>query len=200
MHQSVGTMSLPQPTLPAWQQNPQSNLRPQLLAQPNPNPNNRPVQSIQIVETLEIGADLRECNDLHLRSGRIIETEGDKTVQVEDQLPREQLSQQEDVNKQQTHNQATTPSPPFPKRFVIPRPIQYPDFDILGESQNLYIKSPFLQAIQDIPIYAKTIKESCIKRPRRNIIDNPRVQVVGTLSDHCQVRKHLLSMRTQETQ
>lgn len=64
MHQRVGTILLPQPTLPALQQNPQSNLRPQLPSQPNPNPNNEPVQSVQIVETPEIGADLRECNDL----------------------------------------------------------------------------------------------------------------------------------------
>eukprot|EP00253_Pinus_taeda_P036590 PITA_36590 len=157
--------------------------QPRQTAQPNPNPNNRPVQALQILETPEEGPDLRECNDLRLRSGRIIQTEGNKTVQIEDQLPREHLSQEEDINRQQTHNQATTPSPLFPERLVIPRPIQKPNFDILGELQNLYIKIPFLQAIQDIPIYAKTIKELCIKRPRRNIIDNPRVQVVGTLSD-----------------
>ena len=150
MYHPAGTIPLPQPTLPALQQNPQSNLRPQLPAQPDPNPNNRQVQSIQIIESPEPGPDLRECNDLQLRSGRIIETEGDKTVDIEDQLPREHQSQQEDVNKQQTHNQATTSSPPFPERLAIPRSIQYPDFDILGELQNLYIKIPFLQAIQDI--------------------------------------------------
>ena len=47
----------------------------------------------------------------------------------------------------------------------------------------MYIKIPFLQAIQDIPIYTKTIKELCIKKPRRNITNNSRVKVVGTLSD-----------------
>ncbi len=104
MLQPVGTIPLPQPTLPALQQNPQSNLRPQLPAQPNPNPNNRSVQSVQIIETLEVEVDLRECSDLQLRSGRIIETKGDKIVHVENQLPREHLSQEEDVNKQQTHN------------------------------------------------------------------------------------------------
>eukprot|EP00253_Pinus_taeda_P033108 PITA_33108 len=109
--------------------------------------------------------------------------EGNKTVRIEDQLPREHLSQEEDVNRQQTQNQATISSPPFPERLVIPRPIQQPNFDILGELQNLYIKIPFLQAIQDILIYAKTIKVLCIKRLRRNVIDNLRVQVVGTLSD-----------------
>eukprot|EP00253_Pinus_taeda_P021239 PITA_21239 len=165
----------------ALQQNPQSNLRPQLLAQPNPNPNNRPVQSLQIIETSEIGPYLRECNDLQLRSGRIIETEGDKTVHIEDQLPIEQPPQQEGVNKEQT--QASTSSPPFSERLVMPRPVQYLDFDILGELQNMYIKIPFLQAIQDISIYAKTIKELCIKKSRRNTTTNPRVQVVGTLSD-----------------
>jgi len=35
-----------QPTLPALQQNPQSNLILQLPAQPNPNPNNRLVKSV----------------------------------------------------------------------------------------------------------------------------------------------------------
>eukprot|EP00253_Pinus_taeda_P005832 PITA_05832 len=179
----VGNIPFPQPTLPSLQQNPQSNLRPQLPAQPNPNPNNRPVQALQILETPEEGPDLRECNDLQLISGCIIQTKGNKTDQIEDQLPREHLSQEEDVNRQQIHNQTTTSSPPFPERLVIPRPIQQPNFDILGELQILYIKIPFLQTIQDIPIYAKTIKELCIKIPRRNIIDNPRVQVFDTFSD-----------------
>ena len=47
----------------------------------------------------------------------------------------------------------------------------------------MYIKIPFLQAIQDIPIYVKTIKELCVKKPRRNAANNSRVQVVGTLFD-----------------
>jgi len=158
-------------------------MRPKLPAQPNPNPNNRSVQSLQIIESLEIGPDPRECNDLQLRSRHIIETEGDKIVHIEDQLPREQSLQQEGVNNEQTHIQESTSSPPFPERLVISRPIQCPDFDILGELQNLYIRIPFLQAIQDIPIYTKTIKELCIKKSRRNTTTNPRVQVVGTLSD-----------------
>jgi len=88
MHQPVATILLPQPTLPVLQQNPQSSLRPQLPTQPNPNPNKRLVQFVEIVETSEIGADLRDCNGLQLRSRRIIETEGDKTAHVENQLPK----------------------------------------------------------------------------------------------------------------
>lgn len=137
------------------QQNPESNLRLQLPPQPNPNPNNRPVQALQIIESAEIWPELKECYDLQLRSGHIIETKGDKTTHIEDQLQTEHPLQQEE---EQTHK-INTPSPPFPKRLVMPRPVQHPDFDILGELQNLYIRILFLQAIQDIPIYAKTIKE-----------------------------------------
>eukprot|EP00253_Pinus_taeda_P036271 PITA_36271 len=183
MNQPVATIPLPEPTLPALQQNPQSNLRPQLLAQPNPNPNNRPVQFVQIIETPELETDLKECNDLQLRSGRIIGTKGDKNVQFENQLPTEQPLQEEDVVRKQTHDQETTSSPPFPERLIIPRPIEHPDFDILGELKNLYIKIPLLQAIQDILVYANTIKELCIKKPRMRITNNPTVQVVGTLFD-----------------
>jgi len=98
-----------------------------------------------------------------LRCGRIIETEGDKIVQVEKQLPIEQPSHKKDMTRQQIHDLATTSYPPFPEILIIPRPIQHLDFDILRELRNLYIKIPLLQAIQDIPIYAKTIKELCIK-------------------------------------
>lgn len=90
MNQATGTIPLPQPTLPTpytIQKNPLSNLRPQLPAQPNPNPNNKLVQFLQIIKTPELETGLSECNELQLRSGRIIETKGDKNIQVESQLP-----------------------------------------------------------------------------------------------------------------
>jgi len=62
-------------------------------------------------------------------------------------------------------------------------PIEHPDFDLLGELKNICIKIPLLQAIQDIPIYAKTIKELCIKKSVRKTKITPIVHVVGTLSD-----------------
>lgn len=65
---------------------------------------------------------------------------------------------------------------------MIPRPIEYPNFDLLGELKNICIKIPLLQAIQDITIYAKTIKELCIKNSMRKIKITPTVHVVGTLS------------------
>jgi len=185
MNQPDGTIPLPQSTLPTsftLQQNPQSNLRPQLPAQPNLNPNNRPVQSVQIIKTSELEIDVRECKNLQLMSGCIIETERDKNAQVENQLPVEKLLQEEDVVRQQNHDQSTMSSPTFPEQLIIPRPIEDPDFDLLEELRNLCIKIRLLQAMQDIP-YAKTIKELCIRKPMRRIKTNTAVQVVGTLSD-----------------
>ena len=49
----MGAGTQNQPMLPApylVQHNQQPTIRPQLPAQPNPNPNNRPVQLIQIIE------------------------------------------------------------------------------------------------------------------------------------------------------
>jgi hypothetical protein len=59
----------------------------------------------------------------------------------------------------------------------------YPNFDIIGELENLYVKIPLLQALQDTPIYAKIIKELCGKKPIRNVNNPSTVHVVGALSD-----------------
>ena len=95
----------------------------------------------------------------------------------------EQTPQRENTVTQKSHEQIITFSPPFPERLIIPCPIEYPDFDLLGELKNLCVKMPLLQAIQDIPIYAKTIKESCTKKYTRKIKVTPTIHVVRTLSD-----------------
>lgn len=99
-----------------------------------------------------------------------------KSLNVDDQ-------QGEDTVRQKTPKQIITPSPPFLKRLMIPCQIEYPNFDLLGELKNIYIKIPFLQAIQDILIYAKTIKELCIKKSVRKTKITPTVHVVGLLSN-----------------
>ena len=66
---------------------------------------------------------------------------------------------------------------------MTPKPIVYLDFYLLGELQNIIIKIPLLHAIQDIPIYDKTIKELCTKKPVRKTKTSPTVHVTGTLSD-----------------
>jgi hypothetical protein len=60
-----------------------------------------------------------------------------------------------------------TKAPPYPDRLIIEKPTSRTEFDILNELKNIYVKIIFLQAIKDIPIYSKVVKELCIKKPGR---------------------------------
>jgi hypothetical protein len=57
-----------------------------------------------------------------------------------------------------------------------------PAFNLLGELQNLYVKIPLLQALRDVPIYARTMRDICVKKPSRKIKDPLIVHVMGDLS------------------
>jgi hypothetical protein len=56
-----------------------------------------------------------------------------------------------------------------------------PAFNLLGELQNLYIKIPLLQALRDVPIYARTMQDICVKKPGRKTKDPLIVHVMGDL-------------------
>ena len=58
-----------------------------------------------------------------------------------------------------------------------------PEFDLLGELQNLFVKIPLLQAMKDVPIYAKTLREYCSKKPAKKTKDPLTIHVMGKLSD-----------------
>lgn len=51
----------------------------------------------------------------------------------------------------------------------------------MGELKNICTKIPLLQAIQDISIYARTIKELCAKKSVRKTKITPIVHVIRTL-------------------
>ena len=53
--------------------------------------------------------------------------------------------------------------PPFLKWLAIEKPVVCPKYDIMNELKNICVKISLLQAIKDIPIYSKVIKELCIK-------------------------------------
>ena len=44
------------------------------------------------------------------------------------------------------------------------------------------MKIPLPQAIKDIPIYTKAIKELCLKRPAKKRLDSQTIQVIGNLA------------------
>jgi len=61
-----------------------------------------------------------------------------------------------------------TKDPPYPQRLVEPRMTSQPETDFLKELQNLCVRIPLLQALKEVPIYAKIVTDLCIKKPRRN--------------------------------
>ena len=72
-------------------------------------------------------------------------------------------------------------NPPYAERLAIEKPI-LPENDLEVQLRNLCVKIPLLQAIKDIPILAKTIKELCLKKPGRKRKQPTKIQVVGKLA------------------
>ena len=64
----------------------------------------------------------------------------------------------------------------------ITKTMELPSFNLLGELENLHVKIPLLQLIRGVPIYAKTVRDLCIRRPERKPRDPLTVHVVGDLS------------------
>ena len=65
---------------------------------------------------------------------------------------------------------------------MLPRTGGKSQFNLLGELRNLYVKIPLLQALQDVPIYARIVWDLCTKRTGRKPRDPPTVHVIGNLS------------------
>ena len=57
-----------------------------------------------------------------------------------------------------------------------------PQFNLLGELKNLYVKIPLLQALQDVTIYARTVRDLCTRRLGKKPMDPPTIHVIGKLS------------------
>ena len=58
-----------------------------------------------------------------------------------------------------------------------------PQFNLLGELKNIYVKIPLLWALQNVPIYAITIWDMCTRKLGRKPMDPPIVHVIGKLSE-----------------
>jgi hypothetical protein len=152
---------------------------------------------MQIIENVDGEINSVGCNKLWLRSGCIISPERNNIHQDKENENNVQLAitpstvvimeeTEEEGNtvEQWNPNEDVTPPCLFPKILMIEKPSVYHNFDIIGEIRNLYVKIPLLQALQDIPIYAKTIKELCGKKPVRKVKNSSSiVHVVGALSD-----------------
>jgi hypothetical protein len=61
--------------------------------------------------------------------------------------------------------------------------MELPSFNILGELKNMHVNIPLLQAIRDVPIYANTVRELCIRKIGRKLKDPLTVHVAGDFSE-----------------
>ena len=69
--------------------------------------------------------------------------------------------------------------PLFPERLVMERSEPISETSLESELWNIFIKIHFLEAIQEIPIYTKIIKEICLKKPGRKRLEPQTIQFVG---------------------
>lgn len=70
-----------------------------------------------------------------------------------------------------------------------------PEFDILDELKNSYVKIPLLQTIKEIPIYAKIVKVLCIKKTGKKK-DPTTILVIGKLSSLMSTKKTVKNILT----
>ena len=54
---------------------------------------------------------------------------------------------------------------------------------LASELRNIFIKMPFLQAIKEIPICTKIIKEICLKKLGRKRLEPRTIQCVGRAAE-----------------
>jgi hypothetical protein len=151
---------------------------------------------VQIIENLEGEINSVGCNELQFRSGCTIYYEESNIHQEKENenilqptitpltvVIMEEAEKGGNIVEKQSPDKDVTPPPPFPEIMMIEKPIVYSNFDIIGELKNLYVNIPLLQALQDMPIYEKTIKELCVKKPIKKVKNPSIVHMVGAFSD-----------------
>ena len=191
------------PLVPLIAQQPHQfqNINPQqptlLPAQLIPNPNNKPTQALNNIELQTLPSYLISTVPVHeiqLRSGRVVNDKPKSSVIIHEENEEEEDSNEPmndailedmDIPKNPVHTHPPQEPiqeqrvPPFPERLVIEKPVVHPEYDILNELKNICVKIPLLQAIKDIPIYNKVIKELCIKHPGKKQKDPLISHVIG---------------------
>ena len=127
-----------------------------------------------------------QCNDIHLRSGRIGEPIIDDITSFDsdkEETGKEKSSNNNVETIESSSNKTTeVVEPPFPEHLALTKTLEPPAFNLLREMQNLYVKIPLLQALRDVPIYARTVRDICIKKPGRKAKDPLTVHVMGDLA------------------
>jgi hypothetical protein len=141
-------------------------------AQPIPNPNNRPTHPMQNAEvqtfpTYEIQLRSRKAIN-QSNPGVVIQEENDKHSEEENTqttLVEEETSPPIPITSHSVEVPQQVNLPPYPEILLVKKPNPPLHKDIEDELQNVCKKIPLLKAIKDIPVYAKIIRDICIKKP-----------------------------------
>ena len=178
-------------------QNPQR--PPQLPVQPMLNPNNNktnpPIYNTDIHTLPTYFITSVPLLGVQLRSGRSLQPKP-STVTIEEHIeePQEDRSDEdlEEAEKEketvtqliiQTRTSQASKNPPYPERLAIEKPIAVLEFNLEVELKNLCVRIPLLQAIKDILIYAKIVRELCLKKSGRKKKDPPTIHYIGQSTD-----------------
>jgi hypothetical protein len=110
-------------------------------------------------------------NDINLRLGKVLQQDAPIIVEepIEEETPNKKNNNDSPNEINQTSSSITnqahkSSTPPFPERLALEKKITQSGYDLLDELKNVCIRIPLLQAMKDIPIYARTVRELCIKK------------------------------------
>ena len=67
--------------------------------------------------------------------------------------------------------------------MTLQKAVEQPQFNLSGGLKNIYVKIPLLQALHDVPIYAKTVQDLCVRKLGRKPRDPPTFHVIGKPSE-----------------
>ena len=177
---------------------PQNTTRPtQLPVQPVANPNHKTIQATNnvdlptyptnptyLISTMPLQyVQLRSGRDLsQIKTPITIEEEPDTNEKMGDEATNENnvVALNEQNQKGQLED---NPTLPYPERLSLEKPIVPLEDNIETKLKNLCIKIPLVQAIRDIPIYVKIVRELCLNKVDRKKKDLPTIQFIGQFAD-----------------
>ena len=169
----------------------------QPVLNPNNNNTNPPIHSSDIHTLPTYFITSVPLLGVQLRSGRSLQPNPSTvTIEEHEEEPQEVQSdedlteakkEKEIVNRDQptiqTRKAQAPKNPPYPERLAIEKPIAVSEFNLEAELKNLCVRIPLLQAIKDIPIYAKIVRELCLKNSSRKKKDPPTIHYIGQSVD-----------------
>ena len=89
-----------------------------------------------------------------------VETLAKKPIKIHDETPAERLAE----THTKTQPTQSLREPPYARLLTLQKAVEQPSFKFLGEMKKLYVRISLLQALHDVPIYAKTIRDLVVKK------------------------------------